>query len=273
VVLIDFNSYFSDSRANRLEDHRVRKVKNSTRERLYLRGPTEVATQVRWMLERLERNPKELALRDEDGSDWTHRLEFDGPLPDAVARTLAVLQSVLTLVDKEPLHVATALDFYTVPVDDIDPLEWPQTEVGSLIYRGKYRGNQDALAALSARLADVVTRHELYQATDSILTVPGHDTLRQSFGEQLAYDVATRIGVPIVKTDCSQAQRPEAKSGLETTELESLFSVDGSVRDRVVLIVDDVYRSGSTMSAVARAAECAGARGRLGLVGARTLKK
>jgi adenine/guanine phosphoribosyltransferase-like PRPP-binding protein len=273
VVLIDFSAYFPDSRANRLEDYLVRAVKNSTRERLYLRGPAEAATQVTWSLERLERNPRRLPLRKEDGSEWTDRLEFDGPLPEAVADTLSVLQSALTLVKRKPLHVAMALDFHTVPIDGVDPQQWPRTEVGSLVYRAKYRGNREALASLSDRLADIAARHELYQATDLVLTVPGHDVSRQSFGERLAYDVAKRIGVPMIKTGCSQELRPEAKSGLETAELESLFSVDRSVRDGVVLIVDDVYRSGSTMSAVAHAAERAGARGRLGLVGARTLKK
>jgi predicted amidophosphoribosyltransferase len=85
--------------------------------------------------------------------------------------------------------------------------------------------------------------------------------------------VAQKIDVPLVETKCSQQHRPEAKSGAETAELESMFSVDSSVKDWVVLIVDDVYRSGSSMSAVARVAEQAGARGRLGLVGARTLRK
>lgn len=272
-VLIDFDAYWSDSRANRLEDHRVAGVRGSTRERLYLRGPAEVAKQVMWTLERLKRNPRSLPLRDQDGSEWTHRLEFDGPLPEVVANTLSVLKSALTLVEREPLHTAMALDFHTVPVDGIDPREWPRTEVGSLVYRGKYRGSSEALNSLSDRLAEIASRHELYQATDLVLSVPGHDASQQSFGEKLAYEVAQKIDVPILKTECSQEHRPEAKSGLETSELESLFSVDASVQDRVVLIVDDVYRSGSTMSAVARSAERVGARGRLGLVGARTLKK
>jgi Phosphoribosyl transferase domain len=272
-VLIDFDAYLSDSRANRLEDHRVARVRDSTRERIYLRGPEEVAKQITWALERLRRKPRRLALRDQDGSEWTHRLEFDGPLPEVVADSLAVLTSALTLVEKEPLHVAIALDFHTVPVAGVDSMEWPRTEIGSLVYRGKYRGSAEAQSALSDRLAEIASRHELYRATDLVLTVPGHDASRQSFGEKLAYEVAKKIDVPMLETGCSKEHRPEAKSGQETAELESFFSVDASAMDQVVLIVDDVYRTGSTMSAVARAAQRAGARGRLGLVGARTLKK
>jgi hypothetical protein len=174
-VLIDFDAYWSDSRANRLEDHLVRRVRQSTRERLYLRGPAEVMKQVEWVLERLGRNPARLALREEDGSEWTHRLEFDGPLPDAAADTLAVLKSALTLVEKKALHVAMALDFHTAPVDGVDSREWPRTEVGSLVFRGKYRDSLEAQRSLSDRLADVASRHELYGATDVVLSVPGHD--------------------------------------------------------------------------------------------------
>lgn len=272
-MLIDFNAYVPDSRANRLEDHLVRKVKNSTRERLYLRGPQEIAKQVTWILERLGRNPRALSLREEDGSEWTHRFEFDGPLPDEVVKSLAHFKSALTLVDREPLHAGTALDFYSVPEAGVDPREWPRTEVGSLVYRAKYRQSSDALGALSDRLAEVATQHALYQAADMVLSVPGHDTSKQSFGEQLAYEVAQKVGLPLLKTECSRQLRPEAKAGLETAELETLFEVEPAVQDGVVLIVDDVYRSGSTLTAVARAAERVGARGRLGLVGARTLKK
>jgi hypothetical protein len=114
-VIIDFSAYWSDSRANRLEDHRVVGVKNSTRERLYLRGPEEIAKQVLWMLDRLGRDPRKLRLREQDGSDWTHRFEFDGPFPEEIAKTLALQKSALTLVAREPLHVGMALDFYSVP--------------------------------------------------------------------------------------------------------------------------------------------------------------
>jgi predicted amidophosphoribosyltransferase len=145
--------------------------------------------------------------------------------------------------------------------------------VGSLIHRGKYRGSPDALEGLSSRLADAASQHALFQATDVVLSVPGHDSSKQSFGEGLAYEVAKKIGVPLLITKCSESLRAEAKAGLETEELADLFTVDPSAHNQVVLIIDDVYRSGATMSAVARAAARAGARGRLGLVGARTLRK
>ena len=50
------------------------------------------------------------------------------------------------------------------------------------------------------------------------------------------------------------------------------YSIDQNLTGRAVLLVDDVYDTGSTMRGVARAARHAGASTVLGLAGARTLR-
>jgi len=158
------------------------------------------------------------------------------------------------------------------PEEGVDSFQWPRTEIGALVYRAKYRRDETALEILSERLAAVATTNELFRATDYVLTVPGHKPAQESFGEVLAAQVAAKVGVPVLKTRCSLAERPEAKSGIGTTELESHLDIDRAVGGKVVLVVDDLYRSGSSLAAVAKAATRSGARGRLGLVGARTLR-
>ena len=55
--------------------------------------------------------------------------------------------------------------------------------------------------------------------------------------------------------------------------LEGEFRFGAEVVGRVLLVVDDVYRSGDTMAAIASAAKTAGAAAVFGLVGAKTLRK
>lgn len=272
MVTIDFSAFVPDSRGDRLESWETRRVTNSDRVRLYLRGPDEVQQQVFWLLQKQRRNPTRLALRDQDRSDWTHRLEFDGPMSVELKELLGLLQSILTLTRRPELHIALALDFYTVPQEDTDPQQWPKTTAGSLVRSAKHRGSASAYEALTERLAAAVRAHDLYAGADVVLTVPGHKCGRASFGVVLARAVAQAIGKPILETGCSLDERPEAKAGGSTEELEKVFSVDPSVAGRVALIVDDVYRTGRSMGAVAACARHMGARGVLGLAGARTLR-
>jgi predicted amidophosphoribosyltransferase len=73
-----------------------------------------------------------------------------------------------------------------------------------------------------------------------------------------------------------QRLRPEAKSlsrGASAALLEDQFIVPPEIRGRSALIVDDVFRSGGSMMAVARAAHEAGAREIFGICPARTMRR
>jgi adenine/guanine phosphoribosyltransferase-like PRPP-binding protein len=273
VITIDFRAFVPDSRGNRLEEWESRGVQNSDRLRLYLRGPDEVERQIFWLLRKQQRNPERLRLRDEDDPDWTHRLEFDGPLSAELQRMLGLLQTILTLTKRRNLAIGLALDFYMAPDPELDPMSWPKTTAGSLVNSAKHRRNGNAYEALVDQLVEVVFAHDLYSGADVILTVPGHTASKESFGVILAQGVALKAGKPVLETQCSEDERPPAKDGGETSDLEALFSVNASVADKVALIVDDVYMSGRSMGAVATAARRARAKGVVGLVGARTLKK
>ena len=114
----------------------------------------------------------------------------------------------------------------------------------------------------------------LLEAADYVISFPGHRVSSASFGVRLAQRVSAGLQKPFLETACSLSERPAAKTESDTTqELETIFSIPGDVRDQVVLIVDDVFMSGRSMAAVATVAQQAGARGVVGLVGARTLKR
>jgi len=275
VVTVTFHRYMQDSRGNRLEHRVVRKFKDSDREerRLYMCASPEIARQVTWILEQARLAPRELELRGDDKQNYTHRIELFGPLTTRADTGLALLEEVVTLANKPALDIALALDFYKAPDPDVDPMNWPNTECGQLVYRGKYCDDDSALAPLAEKLAEAVLRHPLLAGADYIVSVPGHTTTKVSFGVRLARKVAEMLGIPFLETSCSLAERPEAKERSETTaELAKVMGLPSDVDGKVVLIVDDVYRSGGSMCAVAAVARQRGARAVAGIAGARTMR-
>lgn len=140
--------------------------------------------------------------------------------------------------------------------------------------RGKYGGFAKEGLQLAAELSDVIRRHPTYNAADAIVLVPGSTPRR--FGERLASAVSKNTGKPLLRTKAVHAERLEAKNAeiAGSADLASKFTIEGGdVEGRSVVIVDDVYKTGRTMRAVAKVARAAGATEVYGLVGARTMRK
>lgn len=273
TVRIFLPPFIPDSHGNRLEKYKVVRVRDRDHVRLYLCGPDEVAQQVRWMLQ--TPGAREIKLEDGQQREWSHRIHVDGPLPEAVEESLELLKQVLTLVRQPHLDVAIALDLYKKPDPEIDPQYWPNTAAGAMVNAAKYWGNDAALGDLVNALAKVVAQHKIYGAVDYLSSVPGHNTTETSFGERLAAALAVRLGKPLISPRAAHAMRPAAKERDnlgQTLTLENEFAFGAEVSGRVVLIVDDVYRTGQTMDAVAKAAKEAGAVAALGIAGAKTLR-
>jgi Phosphoribosyl transferase domain len=265
--------FIPDSHGNRLESYKVVPVRDCDHVRLYLCGPQEVAEQALWMLQ--TPGARQIKLEEGQEREWSHRIHVDGPLPESVKQTLDLLKEVLTLVPRPHLDVGVALDLYKKPDPEVDPQQWPNTAAGSMVNAAKYWSHPEAFDDLVDVLAKVVGHHKIYSAVDYVSSVPGHDTTKKSFGEQLAAALAKKLAKPLVSPRAAHAVRPAAKDrdNLETTlTLEDEFAFGTEVAGRVVLIVDDVYRTGQTMDAVAKAAKEAGAAAALGLAGAKTLR-
>jgi hypothetical protein len=261
-------AFYSDSRGNRLERYETRRVRDSASRRLYLCGPEEVAQQIHWLAP-----CRALALRARDTNEWTHRFEYDGRVPPRVVRTLDLLQRVLVLRVPDPVDAALALDWYKDTSSHHDPMQWEDTHAGSLIHLGKYWGRVDCEAELVEALAEVIETHGTYAAADLVLSVPGHDQTRTSFGERVAAGVSRAVEKPLVPVKATQLLRPAAKAreGV-VAQLDDEFVVGREVAGRVVIVVDDVWGHGTTMRAIATKAKANGARAVLALVGARRMR-
>jgi len=215
--------------------------------------------------------------------EYTDCFEMDGPLPSELETLMTVLGEVLTLEVASEVDAAFALDFYKVPPTDDAPDVWTNTAAGDLVSRAKHRGdtkvNETAQRDIARRLADVVKRHPWLRTVDAVVSIPGSKTRYWSPGERIAVKLAKELGLPMVRTTGKHTERPQAKArGEEDYEapadldMLSEFIVDLTPQQKSVIVVDDVYRTGTTMRGVAAAARRGGAETVYGLVCARTLR-
>lgn len=243
---------------------------------LELRAPVGVADQ----LELLE--PRYAGTMKQRGANLVIR----GPGLDLTAEAkdlLDALTGVLTLPCAAGVDYALALDWTKQPIDGLDARSWPNTRIGDLVHRGKYwyKGSQqiDELRevgqSLTTELCNLIDRHVLLRAADTIIAVPGHDARVLSFGARLASSVAYRRSVRFVAARSASAFRTPAKS-LDLTAraavINKQFRCDANLTDHKVLVLDDLYSSGTTAAETARAARAAGASRVAVLCAVRTMR-
>jgi len=267
--------FYRDSRGNRLERWATTEVPGG--HSLWLRGPYEAAQQV----VAVAPDYVHLSVPDEAKPAWTHVLQAPGPIRADVTQMLGILREVISLPSPPNIRTAIALDWYKIPDDAVDPRQWSNTETAELLRQGKYLNayvpaeQRRAGLELVERLCRVIGAHPVLRQATVVLDVPGHDGQRVSFGSRVAASVAYRLGLPVAKTSARAEFRPPAKntdSAERIAAIKDQFFVPFDIQGRVGLVVDDVFKSGTSMSETARAARTAGAATVNGIVAVRTMK-
>lgn len=271
--------FVPDRRGSRLERYSFAVAADRRSHRLLLRASPEIVGQF------LTITPAGLGYRLTSGWDlaasgWTHCLEAPG-LPDARARELAdVLSEVITLPSLPSVQLSIAMDWYKVPAEGVAPDDWHNTPDGQRVHVGKYwTSSPEAMTAagraLVQRMLGVVQRHPLLASAEVVAAVPGHDRTYLSFGERIAATAGNALGLPLVKVRTPHEFRLPAKDLADAGNdaIWDDFFVDEGLTGVTVLILDDVFRTGRTMSAVASATVRAGAARACGLVAVRTMRR
>jgi hypothetical protein len=275
AVALDRNRLILMSRFNdrgcRLEWTRMKyRVNGGVRPGVAINAPSWITEQLEPELRRRGAQRVRVA-----GSDWLDHYAFPGPLDGTLLNLLDQLATVMSIGRKPSgLDHCFALDFYKRPVDDLDSMQWPNTEAGDLVYRSKYwsgDASQQAFSALVMRMAAFLRGHPLLAASSCVVSIPGRIGSETGHGERLAREVAAASGKSFHHTRALYEEREAAKEGsrlrMDQVEVHPVVFIDD-----IVIIVDDVMRSGGSMSAVAASARAQGAIRVYGLAAAKTLR-
>jgi predicted amidophosphoribosyltransferase len=133
--------------------------------------------------------------------------------------------------------------------------ESTRTELGELLYRLKYRGDQSAIAPIAQAACDFVRGWN--PGIEVIVPVPPSRNRPVQPLFQIADEVGRLLDLPVDKASVRKTRAtPELKNADHAQRLELLWgahSIEGdALRGRRVLLLDDLYQSGATLNTIAR---------------------
>jgi phosphoribosylpyrophosphate synthetase len=146
-----------------------------------------------------------------------------------------------------------------------------RTVVGDLIYQLKYAKN----LKLSERL-EIILKHSMIQLSkfpedelsmrsiDAVVAVPRSPRSDNPLPPLISQTASEVLGIPDWSENLTRIGT-DGPAKVGNTVKASMFRVETSLTNRRLLVVDDVYRSGSTMNGVMTSLALAGAQSIVGL--------
>lgn len=136
-----------------------------------------------------------------------------------------------------------------------------RTELGELLFKLKYRGDQSTVIPIAQAAFDFLKNWN--PGIELIVTVPPSRSRAVQPLFQIADQVGKLLNLPVNKTSLRKSKAtPELKNLDYAKRIELLGGahvVDGdALKQRRVLLLDDLYQSGATLNAIGRLLKEAG---------------
>lgn len=273
MPIISFHPYQPDSRAAKIVSSKIKAREEAPNaELLLICASPDIEAQI---VALSGSRAKKRSLTEKAAAKYTAGFFFPNGVPQDIRTLVETLTEHLTLNSRAGVNVAMALDWHK---REDEPGSLVNTEAGRWVQYTKYApfpngsGSRRAWREMVDAMAEFVRNHPVYASANVITAPPGHLADGDSWGERLARAVAASLSKPYVAMQ-SAGPRPELKAE-ETGQIDltGQFSVPQALDGRV-LIIDDVYRSGATMDAAAKACRGAGASEVLALTVTRTMRR
>jgi predicted amidophosphoribosyltransferase len=156
------------------------------------------------------------------------------------------------------LDEAYALDYNFK--QDVFPFTY--TEVGSLEHVAKEERNKQAIRELAQRLANAIGRHPTLARSDIITAMPPRPSkdfhLASELGREVGSILGRNVGLALMKDEIPKLRHLPIDQKLKA--LDGAFHLTESVEGKTVLIIDDLYQSGTSAWALAKFLKQNGAR-------------
>lgn len=137
------------------------------------------------------------------------------------------------------------------------------------IYRFKYRGRREYAVFYAEEIVRVLGRQIREWRAEALLPVPLHMSRQRKRGynqaEVLAREIGKRMQLPVRNDIVKRVRRTTPQKELDNRErqnnLKKAFKICGNdVKLEVVIVIDDIYTTGSTIDEIASELKKAGVR-------------
>jgi ATP-dependent DNA helicase RecQ len=154
---------------------------------------------------------------------------------------------------KGPWLAGWALDFHSRYDGDVAS----RSAIGELVFRYKYNGERQLANELASRWIELLHIHPELPQANAIIPVPPSTQrdfdpvthLAKSLAEQL--NIAALLNV-LIKTRTTRPQKEMTALAQKQANVVGAFALKGDVRGQRVLLIDDLFDSGATLSEAAR---------------------
>ena len=156
--------------------------------------------------------------------------------------------------------------------------ESSRSEIGSLVYEGKYRRNRSAVNSLGQQLLRFIQAHPILNSATAISSPPESQSDLPNLAGVWANLIANYLGQDMIAATKNRSTAPQKNLEDDISEKDAIgqltnsISVSGVRSGSKVLILDDTMRSGGTLIEMARALRQAGAVSVYGLSAAKDAK-
>ena len=188
--------------------------------------------------------------------EWGPSASFDvasGDLP-VFTRLLQILKTAEPLEAVEGIDRGSSLSRYKkIPVDTKSH-DWPNTPIGDLVNRAKYKSDRAATYELALRMSEFARFHPRYRVANHVLWPPSSSPLAKRLGQAVASSLGVTGTEAIVRTARTLSKAKALSVDDDETRVRP-DEIDLSEWDPepIVLLVDDVWTTGKTLSALAQA--------------------
>ncbi|RJQ50135.1 MAG: ComF family protein [Nitrospiraceae bacterium] len=168
---------------------------------------------------------------------------------------------------EDELDVCYALDYNLA--EDFITKEVGYTKCGSVEHKAKENQDADARTQLVETLANFCEIHPLYKKARTIMPIPPNPSktfhLPVELSRELAEKTGKRDGTGMIRKVRETPKLQALPLAEKLKALRGAIEITGDVEGKSVILIDDLYQSGSTMWTVARLLKKKGARRVLGL--------